>query len=337
MGTDARNELLLRLGLLKREIHAVEENLGLSRPLAGSGIPPASGDSAHQLIVELSADLISIHEANGDYIWVSPNCEGLFGWRQEQLVGHSAYELFHPEDVRRIAEDHSRHGTGAAGAVRYRLRCGSGAYRWVETRSKASSDGHYIVAITRDVQVEQDLLAKLERQAFRDVLTELPNRHALEEALDRELSRSLRSGKAFSLLLLDLDHFKEINDTRGHDAGDDYLRQVAGRLEGLRRSYDVVGRWGGDEFLVVLPEAAADAASRVGERVRRVVAEIGTGSSLSIGISSTASARSRRELLLQADAALYQAKAAGGDQVVVWRHSLPWHAGEAAEARHLQS
>ena len=325
MDLRSRNELTLRLGILKREIREIEDRLGLLRDSGGVPrpvLPEGVSETIFQLIDEFSADMISVHAANGDYVWVSSNCQNLFGWRPEDLVGRSAYELFDPEDIARIAEDHARHVRGELGAVRYRLKCVDGSFCWVETRSRSSPDGDYIVAITRDVQGDQEILAELGRRAFQDLVTDLPNRFALEEALDREMARAERESAPLSVLALDLDRFKEINDAQGHEAGDRFLQEVARRITAVLRGYDVAGRWGGDEFLLLLPGVADEIALLVGERVRAAVEEIGEDSSVSIGVSSTVLAGSRRELLSQADKALYDAKALGGNKVVRWSPAI---------------
>jgi diguanylate cyclase (GGDEF)-like protein/PAS domain S-box-containing protein len=325
MDLRSRNELTLRLGLLKREIRDIEDRLGLQKDPAGVPrpvLPEGVSETFFQLINEFSADMISVHAANGDYVWVSSNCQTLFGWRPEELVGRSAYELFDPEDITRIAEDHARHVRGELGAVRYRLKCVDGSFCWVETRSRSSPDGTYIVAITRDVQGEQEILEELGRRAFQDLVTTLPNRFALEEALDRELARAERESAPLSVLALDLDRFKKINDAQGHEAGDRFLYEVARKISSVLRGYDVAGRWGGDEFLLLLPGVTDETALLVGERVRSAIEEIGEDSSVSIGVSSTLSASSRRELLAQADKALYDAKALGGNKVMRWSPSI---------------
>lgn len=317
MTSTKRKEWLLRLGCLKQEVRELEERLDIEPEEAAPTLPAGARAEVLGLIADFAADLLSVHEAQGDYVWVSKNCESLFGWKEEDLLGRSAYELFHPEDLPRIAEDHARHGEGTPGLVRYRLRCGSGGYRWVETRSRASADGRWIVAITRDVHAEQELLETLERRAFHDVVTNLPNRYALEESLHQELARSQRSHEPLSILTFDIDGFKAINDAHGHAAGDAHLRDIAQCITAARRAYDVAGRWGGDEFLVILPETTAKEAAGVAERLRQAVADLGAGTTLSFGVASTASASDIRGLLAQADKALYRAKGLGGDRVEI--------------------
>jgi diguanylate cyclase (GGDEF)-like protein/PAS domain S-box-containing protein len=326
-----RPHRFLRLARLKREVTELEEELGLARTPSLPDLPPMVESAMHRLITEHSADLLSIHAANGDYAYVSPNCEAFFGWKEEQLLGRSAYEFFHEEDLDRIAADHAKHGNSAdEPRVRYRLRNAGGDYLWVETRSSATAGGDYIVCITRNIneevlanerlrRAEEALREELSRRAYSDPLTGLPNRRAVEEALEREAKRCQRTEAVVSLVIFDVDCFKEINDRLGHHKGDEVLQQVGEVIAAASRSYDVVGRWGGDEFLVVLPETGLAEAERIAERLRQAVAGAaipGTeGVTVSGGASSLAEPTAIDHALQQADRALYQAKHKGRNRV----------------------
>lgn len=166
--------------------------------------------------------------------------------------------------------------------------------------------------------------AELERKAYLDSLTGLPNRRHLSDRLEEELARARRHTHELSVLLLDLDHFKEVNDTHGHDAGDHVLAEI-GRLLGKHvRQEDVVGRYGGEEFAFVLPETGLAPAVLLAQRIRRSVADYtmsyeGTAISMSASIGAASfpmlPIESSRELLRYADEALYRAKRSGRNQV----------------------
>jgi diguanylate cyclase (GGDEF)-like protein len=166
---------------------------------------------------------------------------------------------------------------------------------------------------------------ELHFQANHDVLTGLWNRRAILELLNREMERSLRSHNPIGLLMLDVDHFKRINDTLGHPAGDVVLREVADRIGLTVRAYDSVGRYGGEEFLVVLPDCNETQTSETAERIRSVIAEgvfSADGSDIVVTISIGAtvlssSADSAMEILATADTALYQAKTKGRNQTAL--------------------
>jgi diguanylate cyclase (GGDEF)-like protein len=163
------------------------------------------------------------------------------------------------------------------------------------------------------------LASQLARLARIDPLTELSNRRDLDEILDATLSAARREGTPLSLLLVDIDHFKQINDTAGHDTGDAVLVQVARSMRASLRAEDSLGRWGGEEFLAVLPNTDAENACLVAERLRSHIPHATSASdqppvTVTIGVATNDSG-SRRELLSRADAALYVGKRSGRNQV----------------------
>jgi diguanylate cyclase (GGDEF)-like protein len=161
-------------------------------------------------------------------------------------------------------------------------------------------------------------------QASRDALTGLWNRAGILSILDRELGRGRREERPVAVLLADLDHFKRINDTLGHLAGDIVLRQTAQRLLHAVRPYDAVGRYGGEEFLFVLPGCDGESALGLAERLRQCIAagrinvesvEVQVTLSLGVAVSPGEAELDAVELLRAADAALYEAKRAGRNRV----------------------
>jgi diguanylate cyclase (GGDEF)-like protein len=161
----------------------------------------------------------------------------------------------------------------------------------------------------------------LEELAYRDELTELPNRRGASRQIDVLISRARRHGHQLALLLIDADRFKRINDDHGHAAGDLVLREIAHRLRERVRREDVVGRWGGEEFVVALPETTPDGAAAVAESLRQAIAgtAIDAGDvvlrvTVSIGVAAW-TGQDLGELVDRSDHALYAAKAAGRDRV----------------------
>jgi diguanylate cyclase (GGDEF)-like protein len=174
--------------------------------------------------------------------------------------------------------------------------------------------------------------ARLLRSGFTDVLTGWNNRRYLAMRLGEELARARRDQTRLVCLMLDVDHFKRINDTYGHAAGDAVLRELAQRIESQVRASDVAARYGGEEFVVLLPDTRVEAAQRLAERIRAAIssAPIGlpcgesTTITASIGIAEVAPAQADRDLktlgdslIARADVALYAAKSAGRDRVMV--------------------
>jgi len=169
------------------------------------------------------------------------------------------------------------------------------------------------------------LLADLRHRSRHDGLTGLLNRRTMEETLLAQVQRSRRTGEPFTVLMLDLDHFKAINDRHGHAAGDRALKHTASALKAELREVDALGRFGGEEFLVLMPGATADAARPVAERLRTALltdAPRMDGTTLflsaSIGVAQwRGPSEEPSRLLMRADAALYRAKTRGRDCVVV--------------------
>jgi len=171
-----------------------------------------------------------------------------------------------------------------------------------------------------------NLRETLRIQSVRDPLTGLYNRRYMEESLERELRRSMRKKSPLGVMMLDVDHFKHFNDTFGHEAGDSVLQTMAKLFRSQLRGEDVVCRYGGEEFTVILPEASLEATRQRAEQLREAVKHVVPsfrGESLeavtlSIGVASFPENGNTGEALLRtADAALYQAKQQGRDRVVV--------------------
>ncbi|MFW6084317.1 MAG: diguanylate cyclase, partial [Gemmatimonadota bacterium] len=165
------------------------------------------------------------------------------------------------------------------------------------------------------------------RDAFHDALTGVYSYRVLDQRLEEELSRASRTGTSLAVLFVDLDRFKPINDSYGHQVGNDVLRGVAGVLQDATRSTDIVCRYGGDEFVVILVNPDREGAGRVAEQIRRGIEEFRVstpdggkaGVTVSIGVAYhsgiTQTNLTGEELMAEADAALYVAKAQGGNTV----------------------
>lgn len=186
-------------------------------------------------------------------------------------------------------------------------------------------------AARRILDLQSELLSACEarrQQATRDALTGALNRRTVVEGLQRELSRAQRDGLPISVIMMDLDHFKNINDTYGHLAGDVVLREAVQRVQQELRAHDLLGRYGGEEFLVVLPGCAAADTGKIAERLRRCLADkpisirdgqlFVTGSFG--GASSIGGSDDVDSLLRLTDASLYQAKREGRNRVVLFEN-----------------
>ena len=192
--------------------------------------------------------------------------------------------------------------------------------RWVITVATLVVSGILIALLKNRVD---KLVLRLTQTARTDPLTGILNRRGFDEAFDAELERAKRSGQPMGVILLDLDKFKSINDTRGHDAGDDALERLGGLMRANKRRIDTAARLGGEEFALILPYSDAQGAKIVAERFRERVRETFAGEdytlTASVGVATyPTDGTSRNELLRASDRALYLAKRLGRDRSVVY-------------------
>jgi diguanylate cyclase (GGDEF)-like protein len=168
-------------------------------------------------------------------------------------------------------------------------------------------------------EIIDEQTAELENLATRDQLTGILNRWKLEDYFTREINRHYRYDSVFSVIMFDLDHFKNVNDTWGHDVGDTVLKEVVAKTGETIRETDIFARWGGEEFLLLLPETTMNVAGKVAERIRStmeqtVINDILTVT-LSLGVVQHEHGETMDETIKRADACLYEAKDGGRNRV----------------------
>lgn len=259
----------------------------------------------------------------------------LLGYRLAELqpADITTWEKFtHPEDLARaqaVLEQCFRHELEIY-ECETRMRHRNGTWVWILTRGRVvewTADGKPLrmLGTHRDITASVELRQRLEREATTDALTGLCNRREFETLAHRELSRANRQGAPLSLLMMDIDKFKSINDTHGHDAGDAVLRHLARACAPHLREVDILARLGGEEFAVLLPDTAQEGAHQVAERIREALAGEPVPTSdgpplnftVSIGVAEhDGAAEDIAALVKQADLALYQAKQSGRNRVV---------------------
>lgn len=183
-------------------------------------------------------------------------------------------------------------------------------------------DFHELVARLRTGKRILELQDQLVAQATHDSLTGLLNREAILDVLNTETARALRTKNELAVIMADIDHFKSVNDEHGHLAGDTVLREVAKGMSGSVRAYDAVGRYGGEEFLIVVPGCNLTEASQLAERLRNNVRNVAVQApgvsipiTLSFGVADVSVCHNSVDLLRSADEALYAAKKSGRDRV----------------------
>ncbi len=281
-----------------------------------------SGDERwFRSLVENATEVVTILEADGTVRYVSPAIERVLGYRPEELAGTSILDLVHPDDVERalgvlagILET-----SGIHPPLEFRVPHKDGSWRYLEHAVNNLLDDPSvggIVVNSRDVTERRLLQERLEYETTHDPLTGLPNRTLFMDRLERALTRASRHDHQVAVLFVDLDGFRPINDSLGHEAGDELLVAVAVRLEEAVRASDTVARFGDDEFAVLLGEVADEAeVMKVAERIQEkfgclfLVGGREVSIEASVGISwSVSSEEKPKDLLRRADAALYRAK-----------------------------
>ncbi|WP_165916817.1 ABC transporter substrate binding protein [Crenobacter luteus] len=270
------------------------------------------------------------------FVWLNPHMVDTFGYAAGELIGQTPERLCAaPGDWRRAADDAPAALRGGGQQGEFLLRRKDGSTLWCLISGRALDPAHpargtIYIAVDIDARHHaehalQALNAELERLATVDPLTDLANRRSLLTALQREGERAARYGTRFSVLMIDVDHFKTINDEDGHEAGDRALRGLAQTLGQTVRATDLAGRWGGEEFLVICPETGPGGALTLAETLRGRVegADFGLPRrvTVSIGVASSHAGIALDALLRDADAALYRAKAAGRNRVATTRPS----------------
>jgi len=308
-------------------------NLELERRVEARTAELRAREAEIRSVVENAYDAyISLDEAGLVTAW-NRQAEDTFGWPREEAVGRSLDDLIIPDEYRaRHRQGMQRFlATRLASAVDQRLELPAlrrdGSALTVEVRIRAlESNGRTVFsAFLHDITERKQEQAQREYENRHDLLTGLLNRRALLEAIPVAQSRASRSGKAVGMLFIDLDGFKAVNDSLGHEAGDMLLREIAGRLRAGVRKTDSVYRLAGDEFTVLLEDMADtfDDAHTVAEKLISSISEpvmlpgraMRVRASIGIALDTGKAARSPDELLKEADHFMYQAKKAGRGRV----------------------
>ena len=261
------------------------------------------GERRFRSLVQNSSEVVKITDASGTLRYASPAFGRVFGHDPEEAVGKNILDYVHPDDLPRVREETAKALEDPeidSNTVEYRFRHADGSWRHIEAVGTYMLDDpavEGVVVNVRDVTERKEFEERLAYQAFHDLLTGLPNRALLLDRIRQALSRSSRQeDRHIALLFLDLDDFKYVNDTLGHEAGDELLAAVAGRLRETVRPEDTLARLGGDEFCVLLEDLdgsdassqtgsqtgsgaaeAARAAERISEELRRSVFKLGLG------------------------------------------------------------
>jgi diguanylate cyclase (GGDEF)-like protein/PAS domain S-box-containing protein len=306
----------------------------------------ARGASQFRTLVHNASDLITVVDPAGTIFYQSPSVQRLVGQRPDDLAGSSYLDLLVDEDVLLVRSLLADVAAGADTTVtaEYRIRHADGSSRHVESivsNMIADPAVHGLVLNTRDVTDRKILQEELAHQAFHDSLTGLSNRAVFRDRIDHALARGSRHDRRLAVFLLDLDGFKTVNDSLGHDAGDELLIAVAKRLEFQGRSSDTVARIGGDEFGILLEDDADEVGARaLADRALAAFAvpfdvqgrEVFIRASIGIALSVPDDSETD-ELIRNADTAMYAAKAAGKGRYEFFRPFMHTRALERFEVQ----
>ncbi len=289
-----------------------------------------------QVILENVQDGVYLVDRDRRIEYWSPGAAQLSGFTPEQVVGRCCHDniLVHvDENGRNLCHDgcpllqSMEQGVRLSGQVYMHHADGHRVPVHVRCAPLFGPDGIVVGAVetfsdatTEEAASERARL--LEREALLDPLTGLPNRRHLDASLAGALARQEREGLGFGVLMLDIDHFKRVNDEHGHPVGDRVIRMVGRTLSRNIRPYDVAGRWGGEEFLILLHGIMPEGLLRLSERLRSLVsrshlpeADLPVSVTVSIGATMARPGDTASGLLARADALLYFAKQAGRDRV----------------------
>ncbi len=283
---------------------------------------------------------------SGKFFLANPAFCTMLGYTLDDIADLGITDVTHPDDRRRTTDQYQTLYDGSASAYCYEKRFvrKDGSMLWCRVHVSVVRDENdaleYSIGQLEDITDQRAIAERLEREARHDSLTDLPTRKHLVDRIERALDASRRGGHGqVAVLFIDLDHFKQVNDTLGHAAGDELLIAVAHAIQGSLRGSDIAGRFGGDEFVVLCPQLASPTdATVVADRIRRRLAqpftvretEVFVGASIGIAIADHVS--DAATLFSEADTAAYRAKERGRNRVELFDREL-----RATIARRVQT
>ncbi|MCU1427317.1 MAG: domain S-box/diguanylate cyclase protein, partial [Actinomycetia bacterium] len=286
----------------------------------------SAAEARFQAVFEHAPFSVSVVSLEGTVLDVNYAGCSMVGVPREELIGSLASDTVHPDDLQGAVDATTRQLSGADDVAEFRLVDRGGGDVWVMSSASLIDPGNgqepYLVTIQADITERRLLEDRLAHEATRDPLTGVFNRGAFVTQLELALTR--RGTKPPVLLFVDIDHFKQVNDTYGHEAGDTVLVTIARRMQKALREGDVVARLGGDEFVVLCPDVSDPSeAALLAERVRATTdrpvkvrgsaVDVGVSVGLAIGHAGDAAPA----LLRAADMACYRAKQTGRGRVAI--------------------
>lgn len=275
-------------------------------------------------------DVVWVMDTDFNFIYVSPSVEKLRGYSAKDAVRQNLDEVVSEgsrreflETMKAAVEAFYRGEESQVHTLRVEQLCRDGSTVWTEVNARLVVDEETgdkrFIGLSRDITQTLAYERQLEKLALTDRLTGLYNRHKLDELLVQQQDLSDRYQSPFAVMILDIDHFKQVNDTYGHHVGDTTLVELAQILIAVTRQGDTVGRWGGEEFIIIVPHADKVALLEMAEKVRESVEQHSFETvqkiTVSIGVAIHKQNETVSRLLSRADEALYTSKQEGRNRV----------------------
>lgn len=294
----------------------------------------AKSEERFRMIAQYSSDMISVHDAKGNFLYVSPAGKEILNYEDEEVIGHHVFDFIHEDDIDVIQKDYEVLLKKGHIVATYRVLRKDGNYIWFESSLRRLRVDHsedskiYIVSrnITERKNIEKKLKeanALLQELSTKDGLTNAWNRRSFDEQLQKEWNLSLIEQTPLSLIMFDVDYFKKFNDTYGHQTGDDCLKRIVAVAHRVEEALGYkVFRYGGEEFCLLLPGATAEEAEEVARSIGEAVeglkmpheqSEVSKYVTISCGTNTQIATTSIliTQFIENADQALYEAKKAG--------------------------
>ena len=296
-----------------------------------------------QGFLDVNIDMLCVVDTDGKFHKVNKKFEEVLGYKTAELEGTMFLSLVHPDDMdSTLAALSDLANKKSVQGFSNRYRCRDGSYKYIEWFTQPGI-GKFTYSSARDMTPHHQREEQLRQAAIKDKLTGLYNRHYFEAVINEHMQRSDRYDEPLSLVLLDLDHFKQVNDTWGHPVGDELLKLIARTVSKVIREADIPFRLGGEEFAVLMPRTSLAGALRAAEKIRAAVknnplATVGIRTA-SLGAAERMRAESFRHWYRRLDEALYKAKQTGRNRVVAsdGKERLPITAINMKERLELQS
>ncbi|MFZ3578788.1 PAS domain S-box protein [Virgibacillus sp. DJP39] len=280
-----------------------------------------------RVIAEHANDLITLLDDKGEIIYASPSYKDILGFDHEEYVGKSFLHNVHPDDKSHLDEKFtSSIKNGDSFTIQLKQVNDKNEYVWCEANGTPVFDNKnkfiHMVVLTRNINIRKEYEAKLKHVANHDPLTDLPNRRLFMESLEQTLEDFQTSNNPFAVVMMDIDYFKKINDTLGHDVGDGVIEEFGRRVSRSIRTDDMVARLGGDEFALLLSDIDASSnAMSIAETIKVAMNKpwfingkrLEVTTSMGIAMSVNDRTTTSFTILKSADIALYEAKKSGRD------------------------